>query len=176
MTNKRHGRIEKGRTLPYGTLVDASQELRRAYYGYGYLHDHDMPELPCPPVDVLGAHVCPFEELSNKELIALVNAVLDTITPRERKVLQMRFGIGLSQDYTLEELGIVFDLTRERIRQIEAKAIRKLKHPDRNLMKMAFPEYFYQTTVSKSQQIKNIQEKWNAARAEAWARDYGRHP
>lgn len=173
MTNKRHGRIEKGRTLPYGTLVDASKELRSAYYGYGYLHDHDMPQLPCPPVDVLGAYVCPFEDLSKKELVELVAAVLDSLTPRERKILQMRFGIGLACEYTLEEIGFTFRVTRERIRQIEAKGIRKLKHPDRELRESAFPEMFYQTTNVKSQQFKNLREKWNAARAEAWERDHG---
>ena len=58
--------------------------------------------------------------------------VLDTLTPREAKVLRMRFGIEMSTDHTLEEVGKQFDVTRERIRQIEAKAIRKLKHPSRS--------------------------------------------
>ena len=54
------------------------------------------------------------------------------LTPREAKVLRMRFGIEMSTDHTLEEVGKQFDVTRERIRQIEAKAIRKLKHPSRS--------------------------------------------
>ena len=58
--------------------------------------------------------------------------VLDTLTPREAKVLRMRFGIGMNTDYTLEEVGKQFDVTRERIRQIEAKALRKLRHPSRS--------------------------------------------
>ena len=58
--------------------------------------------------------------------------VLDSLTPREAKVLRMRFGIEMSTDHTLEEVGKQFDVTRERIRQIEAKAIRKLKHPSRS--------------------------------------------
>lgn len=57
--------------------------------------------------------------------------VLDSLTPREAKVLRMRFGIGISSDQTLEEVGKQFDVTRERIRQIEAKALRKLRHPSR---------------------------------------------
>jgi len=57
--------------------------------------------------------------------------VLDTLTPREAKVLRMRFGIEMSTDHTLEEVGKQFDVTRERIRQIEAKALRKLRHPSR---------------------------------------------
>ena len=58
--------------------------------------------------------------------------MLSQLTPREAKVLRMRFGIDLSTDHTLEEVGKQFDVTRERIRQIEAKALRKLKHPSRS--------------------------------------------
>ena len=58
--------------------------------------------------------------------------VLDTLTPREAKVLRMRFGIEMNTDHTLEEVGKQFDVTRERIRQIEAKALRKLRHPTRS--------------------------------------------
>lgn len=57
---------------------------------------------------------------------------MDGLTPREAKVLRMRFGIEMSTDHTLEEVGKQFDVTRERIRQIEAKALRKLKHPSRS--------------------------------------------
>ena len=59
----------------------------------------------------------------------VVKDVLDSLTPREAKVLRMRFGIEMSTDHTLEEVGKQFDVTRERIRQIEAKALRKLRHP-----------------------------------------------
>ena len=58
--------------------------------------------------------------------------VLATLTPREERVLRMRFGIGMNTDHTLEEVGQQFSVTRERIRQIEAKALRKLKHPSRS--------------------------------------------
>jgi RNA polymerase primary sigma factor len=58
--------------------------------------------------------------------------VLDSLTQREAKVLRMRFGIEMSTDHTLEEVGKQFDVTRERIRQIEAKALRKLRHPSRS--------------------------------------------
>src|SRR5690606_19091559 len=58
--------------------------------------------------------------------------ILNTLTPREAKVLRMRFGIGMNTDHTLEEVGKQFDVTRERIRQIEAKALRKLRHPSRS--------------------------------------------
>jgi RNA polymerase primary sigma factor len=61
-----------------------------------------------------------------------VREVLDSLTPREAKVLRMRFGIEMSTDHTLEEVGKQFDVTRERIRQIESKAVRKLKHPTRS--------------------------------------------
>ena len=58
--------------------------------------------------------------------------VLATLTPREERVLRMRFGIDMNTDHTLEEVGKQFDVTRERIRQIEAKALRKLRHPTRS--------------------------------------------
>ncbi len=59
-------------------------------------------------------------------------SVLDTLTPREARVLMMRFGINMNTDHTLEEVGKQFNVTRERIRQIEAKALRKLRHPSRS--------------------------------------------
>ena len=60
-----------------------------------------------------------------------IKAFLSSLTPREERVLRMRFGIGMNSDHTLEEVGQQFSVTRERIRQIEAKALRKLKHPTR---------------------------------------------
>ena len=60
-----------------------------------------------------------------------VSHVLESLTPREERILRMRFGIGTKTDHTLEEVGRVYSVTRERIRQIEAKALRKLKHPSR---------------------------------------------
>jgi RNA polymerase primary sigma factor len=66
--------------------------------------------------------------------------VLDTLTPREAKVLRMRFGIEMNTDHTLEEVGKQFDVTRERIRQIEAKALRKLRHPSRSEKLRSFLE------------------------------------
>jgi RNA polymerase primary sigma factor len=75
-----------------------------------------------------------LEELKTQQLKEQVTKVLSTLTPREERVIRMRFGIGLNTDYTLEEVGQVFSVTRDRIRQIEAKALRKLKHPDRSKM------------------------------------------
>mgnify|MGYP003694596167 CR=1 FL=1 len=66
--------------------------------------------------------------------------ILDTLTPREAKVLRMRFGIEMNTDHTLEEVGKQFDVTRERIRQIEAKALRKLRHPSRSEKLRSFLE------------------------------------
>ena len=66
--------------------------------------------------------------------------VLRTLTPREEKVLRMRFGIGEKADHTLEEVGRDFSVTRERIRQIEAKALRKLRHPSRSKKLKSFVE------------------------------------
>ena len=66
--------------------------------------------------------------------------VLKTLTPREEKVIKLRFGIGDGSEHTLEEVGQDFDVTRERIRQIEAKALRKLRHPSRSRKLKAFLE------------------------------------
>jgi RNA polymerase primary sigma factor len=76
--------------------------------------------------------VAPSEAATYASLRDVTKEVLDTLTPREAKVLRMRFGIEMSTDHTLEEVGKQFDVTRERIRQIEAKALRKLRHPSRS--------------------------------------------
>jgi len=73
----------------------------------------------------------PSEAVISMNLAEQTRKVLSTLTPREEKVLRMRFGIGEKSDHTLEEVGQDFDVTRERIRQIEAKALRKLRHPSR---------------------------------------------
>jgi RNA polymerase primary sigma factor len=76
--------------------------------------------------------IAPSDAAVNSSLRDVCKDILDTLTPREAKVLRMRFGIEMNTDHTLEEVGKQFDVTRERIRQIEAKAIRKLKHPSRS--------------------------------------------
>lgn len=74
----------------------------------------------------------PSDAAANRDLAEAIRKVLTTLTPREERVLRMRFGIGEKADHTLEEVGSEFTLTRERIRQIEAKALRKLRHPARS--------------------------------------------
>jgi RNA polymerase primary sigma factor len=74
----------------------------------------------------------PVESATETGLMETVRDVLAGLTPREAKVLRMRFGIDMNTDHTLEEVGKQFDVTRERIRQIEAKALRKLRHPSRS--------------------------------------------
>jgi len=123
-------RAVRVRTIPYGTLVGASAELKQAYYAHGYLHDEDMPELPCVPLE--GECVDPGEELCKKDVVRLIEAVLEEVSSRERKVLCLRFGIGLTQEYTLDEIGVMFNLSGNRIRQIEGTALRYMKHPDRS--------------------------------------------
>jgi len=82
----------------------------------------------------------PSEAVININLADQTRRVLATLTPREEKVLRMRFGIGEASDHTLEEVGQDFSVTRERIRQIEAKALRKLRHPSRSKRLKAFVE------------------------------------
>jgi RNA polymerase primary sigma factor len=82
----------------------------------------------------------PFMELVGTSLKEEIDKVLSTLTPREEKIVRMRLGIGEKTDFTLEEVGDVFGLTRERIRQIEAKALRKLQHPSRRKRLESFQE------------------------------------
>jgi len=84
--------------------------------------------------------VAPSDAAVNASLRDVCKDVLDTLTPREAKVLRMRFGIEMNTDHTLEEVGKQFDVTRERIRQIEAKALRKLRHPSRSEKLRSFLE------------------------------------
>ncbi len=84
--------------------------------------------------------VAPVDAAVNASLRDVCKDVLDTLTPREAKVLRMRFGIEMNTDHTLEEVGKQFDVTRERIRQIEAKALRKLRHPSRSEKLRSFLE------------------------------------
>ncbi len=77
-------------------------------------------------------NTAPVDAAMQAGLHDVVKEILDSLTPREAKVLRMRFGIDIANDHTLEEVGKQFDVTRERIRQIEAKALRKLKHPSRS--------------------------------------------
>ena len=85
-------------------------------------------------------HSAPVDIVAGQSLSEQTRKILSTLTPREEKVLRMRFGIGERTDHTLEEVGQNFDVTRERIRQIEAKALRKLRHPCRSKKLKAFIE------------------------------------
>ncbi len=78
------------------------------------------------------ATMAPVDAAIYAGLREVTKEILDSLTPREAKVLRMRFGIEMNTDHTLEEVGKQFDVTRERIRQIEAKALRKLRHPTRS--------------------------------------------
>jgi RNA polymerase primary sigma factor len=91
-----------------------------------FIEDQTMPS---PAEAVMGLHL---QDKTRK--------VLATLTPREEQVLRLRFGIGERSDHTLEEVGTRFTVTRERIRQIEAKALRKLRHPSRARRLRGFAE------------------------------------
>jgi RNA polymerase primary sigma factor len=80
----------------------------------------------------------PLDQAIRSNLNEATTNILATLTPREERVLRMRFGVGMNTDHTLEEVGLQFSVTRERIRQIEAKALRKLKHPSRSKQLKSF--------------------------------------
>jgi len=80
----------------------------------------------------------PLDQAIRSNLNEATTKILATLTPREERVLRMRFGVGMNTDHTLEEVGLQFSVTRERIRQIEAKALRKLKHPSRSKQLKSF--------------------------------------
>jgi len=164
----RRSKVYKGHTIPYGTFANASQTLISAYYVYGYLHDEDLPELPCPPPEHQEC-VDPEEELFKKEMVGVVQEALDTLTPKAIKVLCLRFGIGLTQDYTLEEVGVTFDVTKERIRQIEAKALRNLKLLSRS-EKLRELMGWYQTTAEKDAELQAQRARWEKERLQQRAK------
>jgi len=83
----------------------------------------------------------PIDAAIQSDLRETTNRVLASLTPREERILRMRFGIGMNKDHTLEEVGQQFSVTRERIRQIEAKALRKLKHPSRSRILRSFLDH-----------------------------------
>jgi RNA polymerase sigma factor (sigma-70 family) len=170
-----HGAIVKGHTIPYGTLVGASAELHKAYYYHGYKEDWMMPEIPCPPYEHRECHD-PEEEVFKKELVERVEEVLDTLTPRAKKVVCLRYGIGLTDDYTLEEIGTRFDVTRERIRQIEMKAVRDLKHPVRSnkLREVLGQRLLSDKRAGKELEAQAAQVQWAKERNAAHQRDMAR--
>jgi RNA polymerase primary sigma factor len=84
--------------------------------------------------------VSPVEAVVSRNLADYTKKVISTLTPREERIIRMRFGIGEEKDHTLEEVGQDFHVTRERIRQIEAKAMRKLRHPSRSKKLKVFIE------------------------------------
>ena len=83
--------------------------------------------------------ILPIDSAIQSNLRDTTTRVLASLTPREERIVRMRFGIGISSDHTLEQVGQQFSVTRERIRQIEAKALRKLKHPSRSRSPQKLP-------------------------------------
>jgi RNA polymerase primary sigma factor len=81
-----------------------------------------------------------MDEVTYLKLKEHTGSILDTLSPRESSVLRLRFGIDCDSDHTLEEVGKKFNVTRERIRQIEAKALRKLRHPTRSRVLKTFSD------------------------------------
>jgi RNA polymerase primary sigma factor len=82
--------------------------------------------------------ILPLDAVIQSNLRETTTRALGQLTPREERIIRMRFGIGMNTDHTLEEVGLQFSVTRERIRQIEAKALRKLRHPSRSRILRSF--------------------------------------
>lgn len=165
---RQHGKITKGHTIPYGTLVGASAELRLAYYSHGYLHDKNMPELPCVLLEE--EYIDPEEELFKKRVAVAIEEALEGATPRQKKVLCLRFGIGVTRDYTLEEIGVVLNVTKERVRQMETTAMRHMKHPSRGGKLMDLAEYPEMTEKVQPlfKKLKTPAKKKNIDTNDAW--------
>jgi hypothetical protein len=156
----KRGHIMKGHVIPYGTFNQDNWDVRQAYYNYGYRRDEDLPELPCPPPE-LAEEICLEDELFKKEMAQLVDEALNSLVPRYARVLRMRFGVGMNTDYTLEEVGRAFGVTQERIRQMQLKGMRSLKHPDRGLQHLARPEE-YTTTMHLRLEKERLHREWEA--------------
>ena len=92
-----------------------------------------------------------------QEVKSKLSEILSTLTPREERIVRMRFGVGMNTDHTLEEVGLQFSVTRDRIRQIEDKALRKLKHPTvaRKLMEAGAQDAFTRVNFKKLTAIEN---------------------
>lgn len=100
----------------------------------------------------------PADTVTSNDLKELVREILDTLSPREAKVLKMRFGIDVAAEHTLEEVGKDFFVTRERIRQIEVKALKKLKHPSRSKKLLAYLQKEYEFTPEDEEQDNDYYE------------------
>jgi RNA polymerase sigma factor (sigma-70 family) len=118
-------------------------------------------------IEALIEHHTAEDAMMDTDCAEQIQDILDSLTPRESKILRLRYGIGMPSEYTLEEVGKMFDVTRERIRQIEAKALRKMRHPSRasrlqellsdNLSGYGFTKYYgaateYQKLVGETQE------------------------
>ena len=118
-----HLPVDKVRSI----LKNASKEPLSLETPFGEEGDSHLSDL----IEDLNT-ILPIDAAIQSNLRDITSRVLASLTPREERVVRMRFGIGISSDHTLEQVGQQFSVTRERIRQIEAKALRKLKHPSRS--------------------------------------------
>ncbi|MBZ7707514.1 MZA anti-phage system associated sigma-70 family RNA polymerase sigma factor MzaA [Klebsiella oxytoca] len=131
---KRMAKYEE-QTVLIGDFHDDTQDLEAALSGDAILTGKDVTSAP----------------VQSLELRERVSLVLETLLPREKQIIKMRFGIGMTQDFTLEEVGKQFEVTRERIRQIEAKALRKLRYHSRASKLGGFVEQ-WETALSEMQE------------------------
>jgi RNA polymerase sigma factor (sigma-70 family) len=109
------------------------------------------------------------------QLQMLIKDTLDSMTPRESKILKLRFGIEMVEDFTLEQIAIAFNVTRERIRQIEAKALRKMRHPTRSTKLLGEPITLWDIATELPPERDDeewgwseAQEEWHQAKLEVW--------
>ena len=138
MASRDKAHLENGTSPPYAQgrkarLVvapfDAKGSLGKVYQAFGSHFGGLIEDRSA---------ILPIDAAIQSNLRETTTRVLASLNPREERILRMRFGIGMNTDHTLEEVGQQFALTRERIRQIEAKALRKLKHPTRSRILRTF--------------------------------------
>jgi len=137
------------------------------YWKDGYTHETVNPETIEDLIEFSTAEDT-FEE---NEFQVLMKDILDSLTPRESKILRLRFGINMVNEYTLEQVASIFNVTRERIRQIEAKALRKMRHPSRSKKLMGEPETLWDIATEPPPERDEDEEwGWSAYEEERYQR------
>ena len=138
-----------------------------------YWKDEGRPDTVDPEtIEVLIERGTAEDIYEENQFVNIMNDLLNSLTRRERKILRLRFGIGMSHDYTLEEIAKMMGLTRERVRQLEAKALRKMRHPSRTRILNGNPVTLWdiatQLPPERDEDWSYYQEQWFLNKLTNW--------